>query len=199
MIVRTEFGFDYDTKRRLASYWHQTDECRKLGGKSVLLIGHGSGLGTILLERAGFEVTTLDIQAHLAPRIIGDVRALPFGDQVFDIAVCCQVLEHLPREFFIPALKELRRVIKNGLVLSLPDSGWYSTTLSRLLRRKDMMTIPAIWKKTRKTETEHFWEVNLDGVFLPAVQRDIDESGFTTGRTFRVWENPYHRFWRLFR
>jgi ubiquinone/menaquinone biosynthesis C-methylase UbiE len=195
--VRTQFETEYDSKYRLASYWHQVDECRKIGGQTVLLIGTGSGMSTVMLERAGFQVTSVDIQAHLAPNVTGDVRALPFADHSLDIATCCQVLEHLPYEFFVPSLGELRRVVRNGVVLSLPDSGKYSTTFSRIFGREEMLTLPRLWRKTRKGKQEHFWEVNLPGYSLHDVQRDIDRSQLKTMRTFRVWEHPYHRFWRL--
>jgi ubiquinone/menaquinone biosynthesis C-methylase UbiE len=197
LITRTEYRFDYDNKKRLASYWHQVDECRALGGKSVLVVGKGSGLQAILLERDGFEVTTLDIRRQLRPAVTGDVRRLPFKDRVFDIAVCCQVLEHLPPDQFSPALRELRRVIRHGLVLSLPDCGRYSTLLSHVLRRKEILTLPNLRKKPRKLDPEHFWEINMPGHPLRDVQSQICEAGFQTQRTFRVWEIPWHRFWRL--
>jgi hypothetical protein len=38
------YGHTYETKGRLASYWHQVDECRALGGESVLVVGKGTGL-----------------------------------------------------------------------------------------------------------------------------------------------------------
>jgi SAM-dependent methyltransferase len=167
----------------------------------VLVVGKGSGLPAILLERQGFEVSTLDIQLQLSPTVVGDVRRLPFINRVFDLAVCCQVLEHLPRECFIPALRELRRIVRKGLVLSLPDCASYSTMysllLSPILRRKEMLTLPHLPRKTAKLDTEHFWEINMSGHRLYDVQRDIEQAGFHTERTFRVWEIPYHRFWRL--
>jgi ubiquinone/menaquinone biosynthesis C-methylase UbiE len=201
VITRTHFDSTYDNKRRLASYWHQVDECRTLGGESVLAVGKGSGLGSILLERQGFKVTTLDIQRQLDPTVVGDIRWLPFDDRSFDLAVCCQVLEHLPRESFVPALRELRRVVRRGVVLSLPDCGAYSTLcsilVSRVLRRKEMLTLPHLPRKKPKLDSEHFWEINMRGHRLYNVERDIDEAGFKTESSFRVWEIPFHRFWRL--
>lgn len=164
-------------------------------------MGKGSGLGCILLERQGLEVTTLDIQPQLDPTVVGDVRRLPFDDRSFDLAVCCQVLEHLPRESFVPALRELRRVVRRGLVLSLPDCARYSTLysilLSHVLRRKEMFTLPHLPRKTPKLDSEHFWEINMRGHRLWDVQRDIEQAGFKAERTYRVWEIPFHRFWRL--
>lgn len=192
-----KYGHCYDNKARLASYWHQIDESIALGGKSALVVGKGSGLPTHMLLRRGFEVTTLDIQIKLEPTVVGDVRRLPFSDQAFDIAVCCQVLEHLPFEFFGESLRELRRVIRRGLVLSLPDHGRYSTLVPRMLRRKVVVSLPNIRFNTWISNPEHFWEVNTSGHRLSDIQRAIDGMGLKTERTYRVWEIPCHRFWRL--
>jgi ubiquinone/menaquinone biosynthesis C-methylase UbiE len=201
VITRTVFGLDYDNKKRLASYWHQVDECRALGGNSVLVIGKGSGLPSVLLERAGFDVSVLDIQTQLKPAVVGDVRWLPIKDRSFDSAVCCQVLEHLPRAWFVPGLRELRRVVRKGVVLSLPDCAAYSTLFSILvspvLRRKEMVTLPSAPRITPNLDAEHFWEINMRGHRLCEIQHDIDQAGFRTEKTFRVWEIPFHRFFRL--
>jgi ubiquinone/menaquinone biosynthesis C-methylase UbiE len=201
MNTRHEFGSDYDSKRRLASYWHQGDECRRLGGQSVIVVGKGSGLASILLERQGLEVMTIDIQPQLSPTVVGDVLRIPFSDRSFDVGVCCQVLEHLPRASFISALRELRRVVRKGVVLSLPDCAAYSTLFSTLvscvLSRKEMITLPHIARNTPKLDAEHFWEINMRGHPLREIQHDIEQAGFRTERTFRVWEIPFHRFFRL--
>lgn len=190
------YGHMYDSKVRLASYWHQVDECIALGGKSVLVVGKGSGLPSILLERQGLEVTTADIQPELEPTVICDVQHFPFTDRAFDIAICCQVLEHLPFECFLPSLQELRRVIRRGLVLSLPDQGHYTTLLPRLFRRKTVISLPNFrYRRQVFMGGGHLWEVNAPGYRLNDVQHAIDDAGLNTKRTFRVWEYPYHRFW----
>jgi SAM-dependent methyltransferase len=194
---RRQYRFDYDNKKRLAAYWHQVDECRALGGKSVLVVGKGSGLQTVMLERQGFEVVTVDIRSELKPAVAGDVRRLPFADCAFDVAVCCQVLEHLPREFLMPSLQELRRVTRRGLVLSLPDRGRCSTLLPHLFGRREVLSLPNFWLRAASSNPEHYWEINIPGNRLYSIQNAIDMAGFKTERTFRVWELPSHRFWRL--
>jgi 2-polyprenyl-3-methyl-5-hydroxy-6-metoxy-1,4-benzoquinol methylase len=197
MIIRSHFGRDYDNKRRMASYWHQVDECCRLGGESVLVVGVGSSLASILLQRQRFSVTSLDIQHQLYPTVVGDVLRLPFKYQSFDVAVCCQVLEHLPRESFVPALRELRSVIRRGAVLSLPDCAAYSTLMSRVLRRKEIITLPHMARAKPKLDAEHIWEISMRGHPLSKVQRAIEQGGFSIEKTFRVWEIPFHRFFRL--
>lgn len=191
------YNHAYDNKRRLASYWHQVDECLEIGGKSILVVGKGSGLPLYMLERQGLTVTAFDIQLALRPNVLGDVRQLPFLDSVFDIALCCQVLEHIPFEFFAASLGELKRVVRQGVVLSLPDCGRYSKVIPHLLRRRTVIPLPTIRPQSITFNREHFWEVNMRGYRFDAIQGVIEEVGFQIENTFRVWEVPYHRFWRL--
>ena len=198
LIPKAEhYNHTYDNKRRLASYWHQIDECLTLGGRSVLVIGKGSGLPSYILERQGLSVTTLDIQLDLRPNVLGDVRQLPFLDGAFDIALCCQVLEHLPFEFFAVSMGEIKRIVRRGLVLSLPDRGSYSRVLPYLLRRQTVLNLPMLRLRTWTPRGGHFWEVNTPGYRLDKIQDVIHKVGFKAENVFRVWEVPHHRFWRL--
>jgi 2-polyprenyl-3-methyl-5-hydroxy-6-metoxy-1,4-benzoquinol methylase len=195
---RAHYDHSYEGKKRLASYWHQIDECLRIGGQSILVVGKGSGLVSILLEKRGFIVTTVDIQAELLPLVIADVRQLPFLNESFDIVVCCEVLEHLPFEWFVPTLGELRRIVRRGVVLSLPDRGTYSRVLPYLLcRRRVVMDLPSVWVKKWLFDGEHYWEVGTSGHRLSDVQQAIGRANLKVESTFRVWEYPYHRFWRL--
>jgi SAM-dependent methyltransferase len=189
----------YDSKARLVSYWHQVDEALMLGGGSVLMVGHGSGLAALMLERAGLTVTTLDIDPDLHPTIIGDVRDMvDIEARSFDVALCCQVLEHLPFESFGPALKELRRVSRLGLVLSLPDQGRSSRLLAALLRRQDTaVSLPDFRRRVHVFNGQHYWQVNARGYPRRRIEAAIRKAGWTISTTYRPLANPYHRFWRL--
>ena len=55
--------------------------------------------------------------------VIGDVRSLPFGNEVFDTVVCTQVIEHVPEPRKL--MHELSRVLKRGGYLIL-STGWVS-------------------------------------------------------------------------
>lgn len=188
----------YDTKARLASYWHQVDEAVRLGAKTVLMIGHGSGLASLMLQRRGVRVLTLDIDPALQPGVVGDVRALPCADRSVDVALCCQVLEHLPFRQLIPALRELRRVARVGLVLSLPDQGRSSRLLAVLLKRRHRaVSLPTVWPRVWEYNGQHYWQVNAKGYALERIEAAIREAGWRIAMTYRPLECPYHRFWRL--
>lgn len=99
-------------------------------GKRALDLGCGGGLLAEEFAAMGFDVTGIDpsgeslaiAQAHAAKnglridyqRGYGD--ALPFANETFEVAYCCDVLEHLPD--WDSAIGELGRVLKpNGIFL----------------------------------------------------------------------------------
>jgi len=63
---------------------------------------------------------SLDIAADRHADIVGDVDNLPFADEIADVVICTEVLEHVP--YPQKALKEINRVLKHGgyLILSTP-------------------------------------------------------------------------------
>ncbi len=54
---------------------------------------------------------------------VADVTALPFDDDVFDLVLCLEVLEHIPDPSL--ALAELSRVCRGDIVLSVPSEPWF--------------------------------------------------------------------------
>jgi SAM-dependent methyltransferase len=70
----------------------------------------------------GFDCHTLDIADTHSPTFVGDITQLNISipDNSYDCIICMEVLEHCLQPF--DAIKELRRILKNGghLVLSSP-------------------------------------------------------------------------------
>ncbi|MEE3368090.1 MAG: methyltransferase domain-containing protein [Planctomycetota bacterium] len=86
----------YDSKRRFCSYWHQLNETHNVGARTVAEIGVGSRFTSTYLQRQGIQHTSIDIDARLNPTITASVLDIPLEDNLFDVAVCFEVLEHLP-------------------------------------------------------------------------------------------------------
>lgn len=111
----------YLTKERVCSYWHQLHEVQALEPATVLEVGPGAGVVTGWLRSSGIETTTLDFAADIAPDVLGPVTEIPLADDAVDVALCAQVLEHLPWDEVPVALAELARVSRRGVVLTVPD------------------------------------------------------------------------------
>jgi SAM-dependent methyltransferase len=80
------------------------------------------------------EPATIEQARRNAPHAdyaAASVFSLPFADATFDGAVMFEVIEHVPRQSEIAALKEVRRVLKRGgwLILSTPFAHPVSTVL----------------------------------------------------------------------
>jgi SAM-dependent methyltransferase len=205
------YGRKYFSKRfaRIASYRMQallTVEAVKGmqggGAPRALLIGKGDGIVEAILARCGVEVTTLDIQPELEPDIVASVEQIPVEAGSFDVAVCCQVLEHLPFEKFRGCLAELRRVCgtSGGLVLSLPDQRPYLSLGFALTntQRNISLSLPCLPPRRisagRREKMGHHWEIGFAETPMSVVKREIAASGWRLQRTLRVRDLPWHTF-----
>lgn len=48
-----------------------------------------------------------------------------------------------------------------------------------------------------KFNGEHYWEIGKAGYPLSKITKDIEKAGFKIIKTYRIFENPYHRFFVL--
>jgi len=50
---------------------------------------------------------------------------------------------------------------------------------------------------THKFDGEHYWEIGKAEYPLSKIINEIQKAGFKIEKTYRVFENPYHRFFIL--
>jgi ubiquinone/menaquinone biosynthesis C-methylase UbiE len=132
----------YTTRNRVYR-WHMDAFRRYLLSKiepanpsSLLDAGCGEGYLACELKRAfpDCRITGLDASegaieyarvrfASAAEFHVGDLLALPFPDDAFDVVVCSEVLEHLDEPG--RAFAELRRVARHRVVLTVPLEPWF--------------------------------------------------------------------------
>ena len=86
-------------------------------GPLVLDVGAG---GRSRLCRILKKVISLDVRAISGVDIVASAWALPFRNNAFDVVVCVDTLEHIPREFRKRVLQELKRVTKRRVVVHGP-------------------------------------------------------------------------------
>jgi len=202
-VTRSHYIFRYDTKSRWVSYWHQIDEVVKSGAKSVLEVGLGNGTVSSYMRRIGLKVTTVDFDSRLNPDIVSDVRKLRVKRNVYDIVLCCQVLEHIPFEDVRSVLKKFYKMAAKRVIISLPDA---NPDLSFYFGIKFIPFIPkwSRWFKIRyphkhlfEKHGQHHWEIGKRGYPLSRILTMIRQEGFVVYKTYLPEENQYHRFFIL--
>jgi ubiquinone/menaquinone biosynthesis C-methylase UbiE len=187
----------YNVKGRWVSYWHQVHEVLGTGSASVLEVGVGCGLVKNQLRAAGLDVTCVDIDERLGADRVGDVRALPFDDNVFDIVVCAQVLEHMPWEEFPRALRELHRVARRWALVTLPQSGKplaLVVTLPKLGTLAYATRTPSL--RRYRFDGQHYWQVGSRGTRQRAVRARLAPL-FDIKPEYTLPDFAYHRFYLL--
>lgn len=186
----------YVDKARWTSVWHQVDEAVQLAPARTLEIGPGPGLFKSVSGLFGLKVETLDPDPELQPDHVGTATALPFSDGEYDLVCAFQVLEHLPYEQSLLAFEEMARVARKNVLISLPDDRtvWpYTFYIPKLGASRWQMPRP-FWKpRPAVFNGEHYWEIGKQGFPLTRVIADFGRVRHLL-RTYRVHENPYHRF-----
>lgn len=121
-------------------------QARILHPRTILEAGCGEGFILERLYRANIGEKTVGIdflekaisigkkeRPHLDLRV-ADVYKLPFKDNSFDLVICSEVLEHLKEPE--KALKELQRVCKRYVILSVPNEPLFS--IANFVRGKNL-------------------------------------------------------------
>jgi ubiquinone/menaquinone biosynthesis C-methylase UbiE len=189
-------GPGYISPSRFASYAYQLQEIISLRPDRVLEVGIGNGLVSYMLRRMGLDVTTLDFDDSLEPDVVASVTDMPVGNASFDAVACFEVLEHLPFERFITALSELRRVSSAYVVVSLPERTRIykvEAQLPKLGSRRWSFGVPFLKAPEHVLGGEHYWEVGAHGYNLGRVRECFEQAGLHIEKTYRLWENLYHR------
>lgn len=112
----------------------------KLKSRKILEIGGGSGLISYEISKYGNEVTTIDVQdvsikeaikKYKIPLesytfLIANGVEQPFKSNSFDVVICNQVIEHIPKQCHQQLIDESHRVLKsNGIFyIATPNKLW---------------------------------------------------------------------------
>lgn len=187
----------YDTRERWVSYAYQVWEVLRAEPERCLEVGLGNGTVRDLIRARGVEVVTVDLDPALGPDLVGDARALPCADREFDVVLCAEVLEHLPLEEVPNALRELRRVARRRVVVSIPQTGRYCELAFRVppWGKVGLMGRLPSWRRWR-FDGQHYWEAGARGARLRDIRR-MFRVEFRIVREYLLPENAYHRFYVL--
>jgi SAM-dependent methyltransferase len=125
-MENTYLTLQYNSKARWLSFWYQISETLEVSPRNVLVLGKGSGIAENVITQFSNHKTwvlTLDINYAVNSDVVGSISNLPFRKDSFDVALGCQVLEHIPFEHFPLVMSELHKVATKRIILSLPHGG----------------------------------------------------------------------------
>jgi hypothetical protein len=142
----------------------------------------------------GISVETLDIDPELKPDHVGSAAVLPFAENDFAAVCAFQILEHMPYAEALGAFAEMVRVSSRFVIISLPDAKpMWRFMFPRFASRGRLIPRPFHRLSKHEFDGEHHWEVNKEGYALERVTRELQKS-CQLDRTYRPFDNPYHRF-----
>jgi len=97
--------------------------------KSLLDIGCGNGAFMAFLEQRSSSIQMLGVERSNAARdaaicsslvVDGSIDSLQYDDRTFDLLSALEVIEHLPWGVYEQALKEMERVARKYILISVP-------------------------------------------------------------------------------
>jgi hypothetical protein len=153
--------------------YYQYRDLQRLGSiKSILVVGHGQGLDTVVLRWRDYQVTTFDIDEIFKPDVMGSVHDMAvFDDKQFDAVIVSHVLEHLAVPYLDTALKEIARVSHYALAY-FPVAGRHvQFRLVPGLRGYALSIVIDVFNYFQRPDgitpkycfNQHFWEVGMRG------------------------------------
>jgi ubiquinone/menaquinone biosynthesis C-methylase UbiE len=203
-IGKEHYYEKYDDTKRFLAYLDQIKLVKKQNPTNVLEIGIGNKTVSNYLKQSGLKVTTCDFDKELGPDYVADIRKLPFKENSFDVVLAAEILEHLPWEDLETALKELARVSKDKVIVSIPYSAAVFEVVIKfpfiksLLNRDEInfyLRVPYFFHK-HKFKGQHYWEMGRKGYPRSRVRKAFSEY-FTIKQEIKPLLNNYHYIFLL--
>ncbi|MEP7278870.1 MAG: class I SAM-dependent methyltransferase [Bacteroidota bacterium] len=157
---------------------------------SLLDAGCGNGIfiNQLSVQRSELSLHAMDrsesaLRLVKVDKTIGDLSAMPFENASFDCISCLEVLEHLPIESFENSLKELSRISKKYLLISVPYDE----------RLEDSYT------KCPSCRTIFNYEMHLRTFNDDVFKKLLDEYGFKQIKVIKAGMSEHFKFHRSYR
>lgn len=196
------FNMPYLSRERWISFWYQLMEVMKTKPESVLEIGPGPGIVMRVLREMGVLGVSVDIDSRLRPTVGADVTKLPFGDKSFDCVLAAEVLEHISFAEVAGAVKELARVSRKSIVITLPHYSRFSPSIALkifpFVPRVQKVFPISLFPPLHRFDGQHYWEIGKRETPISKVRQLLAATyGFKLTRDYLIEENPFHHVFVL--
>ncbi len=173
----------YNSRTRWMNFWHQVDEVMALKPQRVLEVGAGGGIVRDRLRGVGCEVITVDTDPAVESDVVASIEKLPFPDKSFDVVLAAEVLEHVPFERVPEALRELKRVARHAVVVTLPHAGSafiFHIKIPLIGDGTFFLKVPFFWKQHANKYGDargHYWELGKRGYSRARMRTLFNQAG----------------------
>ena len=188
---------DYVHKEQFLSYYNQLILIHKIKPKSILEIGVGGKIIEKLIP-INIQYTSCDISKDLYPGLVANIENLPFKKNTFDLVVCFEVLEHLPFEKFPSNLKEISRVSKKDVLISLPyaNNKFSASIFLPLIHELNLTFLMPKFYRKHKFDGLHYWEIGKRNFSMNRI-KNVIKNEFKIVNSFTSLDNTYHTYFLL--
>ena len=193
---KSHYNFEqYAFEGRFVSYYWQLKEVLALKPKSVLEVGVGDKVfGNFIKNNTDVSYTSVDVAGDLYPDVVGNILELPFADQSFDVVCAFEVLEHLPFEQCDHAIRELCRVARTHVVISVPHFGpMLSLSFKIPFLPQVRLAVKIPFSRKHVFNGQHYWELGKRGYPVSLMRDTLSAHGKLMG-DFVPFGSPYHHF-----
>jgi hypothetical protein len=198
-VDKTHYLFtNYVYPERWNSYYHQLKEVLALNPTSILEAGAGDEvLRSYLLKNTSIQHTSVDIAEDLHPDIFGSLEKLPVEDNSYDMVCAFEVLEHIPFEKFEDCIKEMTRVARTYVLLSVPHFGPSLKLNFKIPYVPEVRVACKIpFPKKHVFNGQHYWELGKKGYPVSRV-KEILKKHLVLEKDFVPFDSQYHHFFIL--
>lgn len=205
MPRKTYSDQNYDDVLRFISYYYQIALIKELKPKKILEVGIGNKTVSNYIKQHGLNIVTCDINKNLGPDFVGDIQSLPFDDSSFDVIAAYEILEHIPWKQVDEAFRELHRVTKEYVIISIPNALPYlelvlKFSLFKRIFKKNYLNIffriPFFSHLNKMKNSDHYWEIGRRDYNIRKIKKLIRKR-FNITREIRPLLNSYHHFFVL--
>lgn len=173
---------------------------------AVLDVGCGTGPHMRKLRKRGYQVAGMDGSPEMLEEArllnpksdirLGEVDAIPFEAEAFDVVLCIEVLRYLENP--LPCLREIHRVLKPGgvaLVTAAPlfslNGYWMVNRLANRIRLGNLVRLKQFFQSSnqlhRLCRQAKFSDVDIHGVYWGPINWVERLTPFALTRFLQMW------------
>lgn len=202
--INLDFYHDagYFSEVHLTNLSFQINYLYKYKASRILEIGKGNGFVSTFLKSSGFDITTFDINPALKPDIVGNLKELDnfFSANSFDLILCSEVLEHIPLHDLDLCLKQIHKVSKSDVLITLPSCKRYLFDIHFYMNLPKLSPLKPIFSfpfGTRKIFKDHCWELFSQKSTHPKNINSLILRYFKVSDFGRLPFNYYHYYFKI--